>query len=186
MTETCSLIFKIMLSCDCSYLSYSYEGMLPYSKQLFLWGISLQLIGTPSEAEMEFLNENAKRYIRQLPLYRRQSFVENFPHVNPGAIDLVEKMLTFDPRRRITGEEPLTSTSCIIHFCICMLTFSFMHRRYLRVFASMYIYPLVRQIKLLHNDNCGRSPPKSISSYLYTVVGFLPSHNYTWRITIVL
>lgn len=67
----------------------------------------MQLIGTPSEAEMEFLNENAKRYIRQLPLYRRQSFVEKFPHVNPAAIDLVEKMLTFDPRRRLTGEEPL-------------------------------------------------------------------------------
>lgn len=64
----------------------------------------LQLIGTPSEAELGFLNENAKRYIRQLPQYQRQSFAEKFPHVHPAAIDLVEKMLTFDPRLRITGE----------------------------------------------------------------------------------
>lgn len=64
----------------------------------------LQLIGTPSEAELEFFNDNAKRYIRQLPPYRRHSFAEKFPHVNPAAIDLVEKMLTFDPRQRITGE----------------------------------------------------------------------------------
>ena len=64
---------------------------------------NLQLIGTPSEADLGFLNENAKRYIRQLPLYRRQSFQEKFPQVHPAAIDLVEKMLTFDPRQRITG-----------------------------------------------------------------------------------
>lgn len=81
------------------------------------------MIGTPSEAEMEFLNENAKRYIRQLPLYRRQSFTEKFPHVNPAAIDLVEKMLTFDPRRRITGAKFQTSLSpsCINQFSICIL-----------------------------------------------------------------
>lgn len=65
---------------------------------------TFQLIGTPSEADLGFLNENAKRYIRQLPLYCRQSFTEKFPHVHPAAIDLVEKMLTFDPRQRITGK----------------------------------------------------------------------------------
>nr|CAD59691.1 Mitogen-activated protein kinase [Solanum lycopersicum] len=90
----------------------------------------MELIGTPSEAEMEFLNENAKRYIRQLPLYRRQSFTEKFPHVNPAAIDLVEKMLTFDPRRRITVEDALahpylTSLHDISDEPICMTPFSF-------------------------------------------------------------
>ena len=68
----------------------------------------MQLIGTPSEADLGFLNENAKRYIRQLPQYCRQSFAEKFPHVHPAAIDLVEKMLTFDPRQRITGKLNLT------------------------------------------------------------------------------
>lgn len=70
---------------------------------------TLQLIGTPSETEVEFLNENAKRYLRQLQPYRRQSFTEKFPQVNPAAIDLIEKMLTFDPRQRITGENFLAS-----------------------------------------------------------------------------
>ncbi len=51
-----------------------------------------QLIGTPSEEELGFLNENAKRYIRQLPQYPRQSIPEKFPHVQPLAIDLIEKM----------------------------------------------------------------------------------------------
>ena len=64
----------------------------------------MQLIGTPDEADLGLVNENARRYIRQLPHHPRQSFPEKFPHVHPAAIDLVEKMLTFDPRRRITGE----------------------------------------------------------------------------------
>ena len=82
---------------------------------------NLQLSGTPSEAELEFLNENAKKYIRQLPPYRRQSFTEKFPQVHPAAIDLVEKMLTFDPRRRLTGEffkPPPNVFSLILRFII--------------------------------------------------------------------
>ncbi|KAE8673900.1 Mitogen-activated protein kinase 6 [Hibiscus syriacus] len=67
----------------------------------------LELIGTPSEAEMEFLSENAKKYLRTLPVYPRQSFAEKFPNVHPLAINLVEKMLTFDRRVRITVEDAL-------------------------------------------------------------------------------
>lgn len=64
----------------------------------------LQLIGTPSEEELGSYSENAKRYIQQLPKLPRQSFSEKFPNLPPLAIDLVEKMLTFDPRQRITGQ----------------------------------------------------------------------------------
>ncbi|RYR65505.1 hypothetical protein Ahy_A03g011434 isoform A [Arachis hypogaea] len=90
----------------------------------------MELIGTPSEADLGFLNENAKRYIRQLPLYRRQSFQEKFPQVHPAAIDLVEKMLTFDPRQRITVEDALahpylTSLHDISDEPVCMTPFNF-------------------------------------------------------------
>ncbi|KHN32349.1 Mitogen-activated protein kinase like MMK1 [Glycine soja] len=90
----------------------------------------MELIGTPSEADLGFLNENAKRYIRQLPLYRCQSFQEKFPHVHPEAIDLVEKMLTFDPRKRITVEDALahpylTSLHDISDEPVCMTPFNF-------------------------------------------------------------
>ncbi|KAG6742352.1 hypothetical protein POTOM_053223 [Populus tomentosa] len=95
----------------------------------------MELIGTPSEAELEFLNENAKRYIRQLPLHRRQSFLEKFPTVHPAAIDLVEKMLTFDPRQRITVEDALahpylTSLHDISDEPVCMTPFSFDFERH--------------------------------------------------------
>ncbi|THF97894.1 hypothetical protein TEA_021904 [Camellia sinensis var. sinensis] len=90
----------------------------------------MELIGTPSEAEFGFLNENAKRYIRQLPPFHRQSLTEKFPHVHPAAIDLVEKMLTFDPRQRITVEGALahpylTSLHDISDEPICLTPFSF-------------------------------------------------------------
>ncbi|XP_043701390.1 mitogen-activated protein kinase 3-like [Telopea speciosissima] len=67
-----------------------------------------ELLGTPNESELGFVrNEDSKRYIRQLAQHPRQPFTQLFPHVHPDAIDLVERMLTFDPTRRITVEEAL-------------------------------------------------------------------------------
>ncbi|KAF3783691.1 Mitogen-activated kinase-like protein [Nymphaea thermarum] len=63
-----------------------------------------QLIGTPTDNDLGFVSENARRYIQQLPRHARQSFTQKFSHVHPLAIDLVERMLTFDPRQRITGD----------------------------------------------------------------------------------
>ncbi|XWS53231.1 hypothetical protein CRYUN_Cryun11dG0140100 [Craigia yunnanensis] len=67
-----------------------------------------ELLGTPTEPDLGFLrNEDARRYIRQLPAHPRQPLANVFPHVHPLAIDLIERMLTFDPTRRITVEEAL-------------------------------------------------------------------------------
>ncbi|XP_057953851.1 mitogen-activated protein kinase 3 [Malania oleifera] len=68
-----------------------------------------ELLGTPTESDLGFVrNEDAKRFIRQLSAYPRQSLARVFPHVHPLAIDLVDRMLTFDPTRRITVEEALS------------------------------------------------------------------------------
>nr|ABF82263.1 MAP kinase [Cicer arietinum] len=67
-----------------------------------------ELLGTPTDADIGLVkNEDARRYIRQLPQYPRQPLNRVFPHVHPLAIDLVDKMLTVDPTRRITVEEAL-------------------------------------------------------------------------------
>ncbi|XVF46412.1 hypothetical protein PTKIN_Ptkin03bG0024500 [Pterospermum kingtungense] len=67
-----------------------------------------QLLGTPTESDLGFLrNEDARRYIRQLAAHPRQPLANVFPHVHPLAIDLIDRMLTFDPTRRITVEEAL-------------------------------------------------------------------------------
>ncbi|KAJ9555980.1 hypothetical protein OSB04_010594 [Centaurea solstitialis] len=67
-----------------------------------------KLIGSPDDASLGFLrSDNARRYVRQLPQYPRQQFSSRFPNTSPGALDLLEKMLVFDPNRRITVDEAL-------------------------------------------------------------------------------
>lgn len=64
-----------------------------------------KLIGSPDDTSLGFLrSDNARRYVRQLPQYPRQQFAARFPNMSAGAVDLLEKMLVFDPNRRITGK----------------------------------------------------------------------------------
>ncbi|BBG97572.1 MAP kinase 4 [Prunus dulcis] len=66
------------------------------------------LLGSPDDSSLGFLrSDNARRYVRQLPQYPKQSFSGGFPNMSPGAVDLLEKMLVFDPNRRITVDEAL-------------------------------------------------------------------------------
>jgi mitogen-activated protein kinase 1/3 len=64
-----------------------------------------KLIGSPDDFSLGFLrSENARRYVRQLPQYPRQKCAARFPNMSAGAVELLEKMLVFDPNRRITGK----------------------------------------------------------------------------------
>ena len=66
-----------------------------------------QVIGTPTDEELVFIrNEDARKYMRHLPQYPRRPFASLFPKVHPVALDLIERMLTFNPLQRITGERP--------------------------------------------------------------------------------
>ena len=64
-----------------------------------------QLLGSPEDSDLGFLrSDNAKKYVNQLPRFPKQSFASKFPNVSLEAIDLAEKMLVFDPCKRITGK----------------------------------------------------------------------------------
>ncbi|KAL8136400.1 hypothetical protein V2J09_002401 [Rumex salicifolius] len=67
-----------------------------------------ELIGSPDESSLGFLQSDYVRsLISQLPQYPRQPFSVKFPNASPLAVDLLEKMLVFDPNRRITVNEAL-------------------------------------------------------------------------------
>ncbi|KAK9447945.1 kinase-like domain-containing protein [Limtongia smithiae] len=76
-----------------------------YHNQLTL---ILDVLGTPTmEDYYAVRSARAREYIRSLPFKKRVPFSALFPGVNPLAIDLLEKMLTFNPSKRITVEDAL-------------------------------------------------------------------------------
>ncbi|RWV98141.1 hypothetical protein GW17_00039033 [Ensete ventricosum] len=93
-----------MWSVGCIFMELmNRKPLFPGRDHMHQMRLITELIGTPTESELEFiLNEDARRYMRHLPRYPRQSFATLYPHINPVAIDLIERMLTFDPTKRIT------------------------------------------------------------------------------------
>lgn len=75
-----------------------------------LWLI-LEAVGTPSYEDFENINsKRAKEYIANLPLRQKLPWqvVLQTQEVNPDAIDLLDRMLTFNPDKRISAAEALS------------------------------------------------------------------------------
>jgi len=68
----------------------------------------LDVLGTPSLDDFYQINSHRSRdYLRALPFKKKKKFAEMYPNAKPLAIDLMEKCLTFNPKKRITVEEAL-------------------------------------------------------------------------------
>eukprot|EP00730_Choanoeca_flexa_P015743 TRINITY_DN7297_c0_g1_i1.p1 TRINITY_DN7297_c0_g1~~TRINITY_DN7297_c0_g1_i1.p1 ORF type:complete len:364 (+),score=87.39 TRINITY_DN7297_c0_g1_i1:192-1283(+) len=67
-----------------------------------------RVIGLPSEEDIRAIrNANARRYVRQMRRHEPVPFQHLYPEAEPGALDLLNRMLTFNPQHRITVEEAL-------------------------------------------------------------------------------
>ncbi|GMF02866.1 unnamed protein product [Ambrosiozyma monospora] len=76
-----------------------------YHNQLWL---IIDISGTPLSEDYDSIkSRRAKEYIRTLPFRQKRPFSELFPNANPDAIDLLEKLLAFNPKRRLTVEQAL-------------------------------------------------------------------------------
>eukprot|EP00245_Coleochaete_scutata_P016665 TRINITY_DN7870_c0_g1_i1.p1 TRINITY_DN7870_c0_g1~~TRINITY_DN7870_c0_g1_i1.p1 ORF type:complete len:537 (+),score=136.56 TRINITY_DN7870_c0_g1_i1:362-1972(+) len=66
------------------------------------------LLGSPSaESVAKVRNEKARRYLSSMKKKPAIPFTQKFPHADPLAVRLLERMLAFDPSQRPTAEEAL-------------------------------------------------------------------------------
>lgn len=68
----------------------------------------INVLGSQREGDLEFIdNQKAKKYIKSLPYTLGTPLSCLYPHAHPLAIDLLQKMLVFDPSKRISVAEAL-------------------------------------------------------------------------------
>jgi len=68
----------------------------------------VNVLGSPDEDDLDFIeSQKARSYIKSLPVTSHASLQRLYPRANPFAISLLDKMLSFDPRKRITVTEAL-------------------------------------------------------------------------------
>ncbi len=65
-------------------------------------------LGNPTKADLAFLSdESAVEYVQGFPRYKKQGLQQMFRSADAKAVELLEKMLMFNPYHRITAKEAL-------------------------------------------------------------------------------
>ena len=67
----------------------------------------VSVIGTPADDDRSFLNEKAAHFMSHMPECQTQGFGTLFPAAHHEAIDLLSKLLVFDPRKRLSLTQAL-------------------------------------------------------------------------------
>jgi len=81
---------------------------LAYTDQLDQLNVIFDVIGTPTKDEIERIdNDRARSYLRSLPFKPKIDLARRFAGADPAAVDLLQKLLFFDPARRFTARQAL-------------------------------------------------------------------------------
>jgi len=82
--------------------------LFPGKHYLDQLNLILSVVGSPTDEDLQaIINEKARSYLLSLPQKPKQPWHRLYPNVDPRALDLLDKMLTFNPNRRISIEDAL-------------------------------------------------------------------------------
>ncbi|CAK4081385.1 unnamed protein product [Aphanomyces euteiches] len=82
--------------------------LFPGQDYLHQLKIIMDVVGSPEESSLDFItNPKAKRFILKQPKKPRLPLNSIYPRASELCLDLLDKMLSFDPRTRITIDEAL-------------------------------------------------------------------------------
>jgi serine/threonine protein kinase len=84
------------------------KPLFPGSDYLNQLSLISNVLGTPSQEDIEKIGSaKARDYVLKMPFRKKVPFSKLYPKASTAAIDLLERMLTFDPDKRITVNEAL-------------------------------------------------------------------------------
>jgi p38 MAP kinase len=85
------------------------KPLFPGKDHVNQFSIITELLGTPPPDVIETIcSENTLRFVQSLPKRERQPLSTKFRNADAPAIDLLERMLVFDPRKRVSAAQGLT------------------------------------------------------------------------------
>ncbi|KAF5338421.1 hypothetical protein D9758_012222 [Tetrapyrgos nigripes] len=69
----------------------------------------MRVIGTPTDAQFQkIFKDSPEIQVKQFPRYPKMDFRQVLPKASPHAIDLLERLLKFDPAERVSAAEALS------------------------------------------------------------------------------
>lgn len=85
------------------------KPLLPATSEEEQIQLITDLVGNPQDDLVnQITNPKNKEFIQSLPKRTPKDFSSLFKGANPDAVDLIRRMLTFDPVKRITIDEALS------------------------------------------------------------------------------